>query len=270
MVDLNLLISLLQTQSYFGEEERMVDTIVDYLNDKHGSDTSVIFTVENLPNGHKNVLITKGQVETYPLIIAHIDTVHDIMENNDINIHYDGGGIVYGLNNQGQPTGCGGDDKCGIYIALKMLERVDNIKVGLFGGEEFGCHGSTNADASFFSDVGYAIQFDAPMNNLISESCNGLLLFDRNGDFFEQIEPIIDEYMIDKKFCQHPYTDVWAMKSRFNISCINFSAGYYKYHTKNEYVNLNDLANFTEMGYKIITHLGENRFHFDRVQLYGI
>ena len=50
----------------------------------------------------------------------------------------------------------------------------------------------------------------------------------------------------------HPYTDVYALKSKFDFSCINISIGYYQYHTKNEYVVIEDVFNGIDMGKKMI------------------
>jgi acetylornithine deacetylase/succinyl-diaminopimelate desuccinylase-like protein len=58
------------------------------------------------------------------------------------------------------------------------------------------------------------------------------------------------EYMV------HPYTDVWALRNKFDFSCINFSIGYYSYHTKHEYVVVEDVYNGINMGKKMIEKLG--------------
>jgi acetylornithine deacetylase/succinyl-diaminopimelate desuccinylase-like protein len=63
----------------------------------------------------------------------------------------------------------------------------------------------------------------------------------------------------------HPYTDVYALRTQFNFSCINFSIGYYDYHTRNEYVVIEDVYNGIEMGKKMIESLGYT-LHFKEVQ----
>jgi acetylornithine deacetylase/succinyl-diaminopimelate desuccinylase-like protein len=60
----------------------------------------------------------------------------------------------------------------------------------------------------------------------------------------------------------HPYTDVYALKRLFNFSCINFAIGYYDYHTKNEYVVIEDVYNGIKTGKEMIESLGNNYYPF--------
>ena len=123
--------------------------------------------------------------------------------------------------------------------------------------EETGCHGSKMADPSFFTNVGYAIQFDAPENWMVTETCFGARLFERESEFFEKCDKVLTENMNDKRqYMVHPYTDVYALKTKFDFACINFSVGYYNYHTKHEYVVVEDTFNGIEMGKQMIESLG--------------
>ncbi len=56
---------------------------------------------------------------------------------------------------------------------MELLKELPNLKVAFFVSEETGCHGSRKADKDFFKDVGYAIQFDAPENWMVTEICMG-------------------------------------------------------------------------------------------------
>ena len=159
--------------------------------------------------------------------------------------------------NHGKPTGIGGDDKAGVFACLSLLEELPNLKAAFFVSEETGCHGSKFASSEFFENVGYAIQFDAPENWMVTEYCWGQQLFDRESEFFESCNEILTEGMgEDLEYLVHPYTDVWALRGKFDISCINFSIGYYDYHTNNEYVVIEDVFNGIEMGKKMIEKLG--------------
>ena len=111
--------------------------------------------------------------------------------------------------------------------------------------------------------MGYAIQFDAPENWMVTETCFGTRLFDRDSDFFKKCDGILTENMNDKRsYMTHPYTDVYALKNKFDFACINFSIGYYRYHTRNEYVVVEDTFNGIEMGKKMIESLGYNKYQF--------
>ena len=166
------------------------------------------------------------------------------------------------------PTGIGGDDKAGVYACLKLLTELPYLKAAFFVSEETGCHGSKAADENFFSNVGYVIQFDAPENWMITEKCFGQILFDRNSDFFNSVNKVLTEGMPkqDLEYMVHPYTDVWALRSKFDFSCINFSIGYYNYHTANEYVVVEDVMNGIKMGKKIIESLGYN-LHYKEAKI---
>jgi hypothetical protein len=131
--------------------------------------------------------------------------------------------------------------------------------------EEIGCIGSRSADPKFFENVGYGIQFDAPENWMITEKCFGQILFDRGSEFFEKVNKVLTEgmnydYM---EYMVHPYTDVYALRSKFDFSCVNFSIGYYDYHTPEEYVVIDDVFNGIEMGRKMIEDLGY-KLHFKK------
>jgi putative aminopeptidase FrvX len=166
-------------------------------------------------------------------------------------------------NDKGNPTGIGGDDKCGIYACLELLKELPNLKAAFFVSEETGCHGSRKADKIFFTNVGYAIQFDAPGNWMVSEFCMGVQLFDRDTEFFTSCDEVLTEgFEKRQKYQSHPYTDVYALKQLFDFSCINFAIGYYNYHTPNEYVVIEDVYSGIEIGKKMIEKLGYTKHSF--------
>ena len=60
----------------------------------------------------------------------------------------------------------------------------------------------------------------------------------------------------------HPYTDVYALKNSFDFACINFAIGYYDYHTRNEYVVVEDVYNGIETGKQMIESLGNKKYQY--------
>jgi acetylornithine deacetylase/succinyl-diaminopimelate desuccinylase-like protein len=62
----------------------------------------------------------------------------------------------------------------------------------------------------------------------------------------------------------HPYTDVYALKTKFDFACINFSIGYYRYHTPNEYVVVEDTYNGIKMGKDMIESLGYKKYNHNK------
>jgi tripeptide aminopeptidase len=266
---LDLLKEVLSVPTATYQEDLMIEYLESWLTEKQ---------IEFYKDDYGNVYATKKIDEVsddfyYPCVISHTDTVHGL---NSINIREENlpnaqGQIKLSLkayNDKGSPTGIGGDDKCGVFACLSLLEELPYIKAAFFVSEETGCHGSRRADKAFFQNVGYAIQFDAPENWMITEKCFGEVLFDRDSDFFRCCDEVLKAGMIveDMQYMVHPYTDVYALRSRFDFSCINFSIGYYDYHTKNEYVVIEDVFNGIKMGKYMIEKLGYSK-HFKKASV---
>jgi putative aminopeptidase FrvX len=253
------------TKTY--QEEKMVEFLVNWLTENN---------ISHFVDEHNNVYATKQESTElpedfyFPCVISHTDTVHNIDTINiseemlpnaqrEIKLSYKA------YNDQGKPTGIGGDDKCGVFACLTLLQELPYLKAAFFVSEETGCHGSLKASEDFFSNVGYGIQFDAPENWMITEKCFGQVLFDRETEFFETCDKVLTEGMNqnDMQYMVHPYTDVYALRGKFDFSCINISIGYYNYHTKNEYVVVEDVFNGINMGRKMIENLG-NKLHYKK------
>jgi di/tripeptidase len=163
-------------------------------------------------------------------------------------------------NDHGKPTGIGGDDKAGVFACLTLLQELPDLKAAFFVSEETGCHGSRKADPNFFENVGYAIQFDAPFNWMVTEYSMGVKLFDKSDDFFKKCDEVLNESFEGRqKYGSHPYTDVYALRSKFDFSCINISIGYYDYHTPEEYVVIEDVFSGIDAGKKMIEKLGNKK-----------
>ena len=259
--DYNLLKDVLSVPTKTYQEGLMVEFLVKYL------------TRNNYPHyldDMGNIYVTKqtDEVEFFPCIVSHTDTVHhiDTINIREMMLPNEQGVVKPSLkafNDSGEPTGIGGDDKCGVYACLELLKELPNLKVAFFVSEETGCHGSRNADPKFFETVGYAIQFDAPGNVMVSEYCMGVKLFERESDFFNKCDQALTEGFEGRNDYQsHPYTDVYALKQKFDFSCINFAIGYYNYHTRNEYVVVEDVYSGIETGKKMIERLGYTKYQF--------
>lgn len=258
--DLQLLKDVLSVPTVTYQEERMVAFLVNWLTENN---------IEHYVDEYNNVYATKQESPLisedfyFPCVISHTDTVHNIDTINiseemlpnaqkELKLSYKA------YNDQGNPTGIGGDDKCGVFACLTLLKELPYLKAAFFVSEETGCHGSMKANEEFFKNVGYGIQFDAPENWMITERCFGQVLFDRDTEFFEACDKVLTEGMDNEhmRYMVHPYTDVYALRGKFDFSCINFSIGYYQYHTKHEYVVVDDVFNGIEMGRKMIESLG--------------
>ena len=181
------------------------------------------------------ITCVKGLSDTYPCIVAHMDEVHKRHPYKRI-IETDG--VVFGYDvNECARCGIGADDKNGIWVALKMLERLDAVKVAFFVGEEIGCVGSSRCDMNFFGDCRFVIQCDRRNGgDFIVDA--GLELCSK-----EFVKACDIEKFGYKEECGL-MTDVLELKERgLNVSAVNLSCGYYNPHTATEYTELSELQN---------------------------
>jgi putative aminopeptidase FrvX len=271
MINLEKFKELLSVPSKTYQEEDMVE----YLCSEMDSIEGVTYYRDDM----MNVYATKGELaddEYYPMFIAHTDTVHQkinkiivkeekLVRPNTFGKTFDKTEVdcLKAYTENGDPTGIGGDDKCGIFICLELLKQLDKVKIGLFVSEETGCHGSSKCDENFLKDVGYITQYDAPGNHLISEICSGVRLFDREGEFFTKTLKVIEESFGNEMLVQsHPYTDVSQLKKKADVSCINMSCGYYNMHSNQEFVSIEDVRRAIEAGKNMVKELGYKKYEY--------
>ena len=125
--NVDFLKAVLSIPTHSFKEDKMIDFLVDYLTNKNYN-----FYYDKLGN----IYVTKGTVgegEYYPCVVAHTDTVHQI---DTINIREEylkdsKGNDSFSLkayNDFGEPTGIGGDDKCGVFACLQLLEEFEVLK----------------------------------------------------------------------------------------------------------------------------------------------
>ena len=220
-INKKLLIDLFHIPAQSGSETQIQIYILNFLKERE-----IPYVVDNSGN------IFNIDKKDKPLLCAHMDTVQD---NFDIKLTHlisikkdkilNGYGVI------------GGDDKCGLYIILDLLENNSSEFNFLFCvEEETGMVGST-----------YFMQ-----ENDISDLPYGLIL-DRNGsgdiicylnDYgSKEFENKLKE--IGKKFDYKPVRGLSSDADNLSdqINCANLSVGYYKPHTKQEFVFLPNLAN---------------------------
>lgn len=204
------------------------------------------------------IYVTKGDAINYPCVVAHMDTVHDIVEDLTV-VEFDG--KLTGFNSVTmEQTGIGGDDKVGVFVALQCLEHFDNIKVVFFRDEEVGCQGSYSADVDFFSDCTFVLQCDRRGYGDFVTNASGTEL--SSSEFQADILPIIKDY--GYKFTTGMMTDVMALKeSKISCSMANISCGYYNPHMCNEYVVVHEVLLVLEMVMSIISQFGGRYYHHE-------
>lgn len=263
MNDLEFLKELLSVRTATYNEELMVQYICDWLDKE-----SIPYIVDEMMNVYATKTTQGYEGKLYPCMVAHTDTVHHfddeiiVQEEQLPNRKMQNKLSLKGYNPEGKPVGIGGDDKCGVYGALISLRDLPHVKAAFFVSEEIGCLGSREASPEFFSDVAYAIQLDAPLDYMVTEVCSGVRLYEKDSDFFKICDEIFEEKMPERQYMVHPYTDVSQLKIKFDFCCINFSCGYYNYHTANEYVVVEDLQNSIHTAHQMIDKLGYTKYYY--------
>ena len=216
-----------------------------------------------------NLYVTKGKSDTYPCIVAHMDQVQE-RHSKDF-IAYEAEDIIIGFSpKHEEQQGLGADDKCGLWIGLKCLQKFDCLKLAFFVGEEVGCKGSGLANMAFFDDCRFVIEPDRKGSE----------------DLITQIgwTPLCsDDFLKDIGFKKFGYketdgmmTDIEALKDHgLLLSCINVSCGYYKPHSNEEFVYKPALLNcfaFVEHIIKTCTkvypHI-DNTAYYEKQNYYG-
>jgi len=227
---MKLLKQLYSIHSKSGKENKMRRFIIKYV--KRGNPNVTIFK-----DTIGNIYITKGISETYPVIVAHLDQVQEnhskdftVMEVN---------GVLFGYSSKNRRfEGLGADDKNGIWIALKCLEKYDAIKLAFFVEEEIGCQGSMQADMDFFKDARFVIQPDRRGNNDLITSICGLELCSK--EFISAVNAEKFGYREEDGLM----TDIETLKiNGLEISAVNLSCAYYRPHTDTEFTVIKDLEN---------------------------
>lgn len=247
------LIDILSTPTYCGQEQYLIAKITKYLNEG---------MLDYVIDEHGNIYVTKGVADHYPCVVAHTDSVHRIVDMDIVEDEWDEDILFAVEKGTKKRTGCGGDNKAGVYVCLELLERVEVLKAAFFVAEEYGCFGSILSDETFFKDVGYTLQFDAPKSNWVTHYCNGVKLFDEEGDFYKTIQPILEDYMGEYVLDRHPYTDVSILGAFHDFSCINYSVGYYNMHSKMEYVSIGFVEQAKNIALEMISSLGNIKYPF--------
>ena len=216
-------LAILEVQSESGNSSKMEFTVIERLRE-----LKLTPTVDD----YGNIYAIRGRSTHYPMLTAHLDTVHDIIP--DYKVVY-AGNTVRAYDSKMRPTGIGGDDKCGIIAIFEIIERTKHpIKIAFFKDEEIGCKGSAEADISFMDDVSYIVGID---RNGRTDILTGYKDFNISTEF----KKLLPDDDILKIKSQDTITDSAEVGGDCSISNVNISCGYFLPHSDNEYIDLDDL-----------------------------
>ena len=190
---------------------------------------------------------------TFPVLLcAHMDTVHKDRINT----------LVYANGTISSPQGIGGDDRCGIYMILKILKKYD-CHVVFLEDEEVGCVGAkkfvnTKLCKKLKNEgLKYIIEFDRKENNhAVTYECD-------NKEF---------DKFITKEFFKKEHgtcSDISYIAPELGIAAVNFSCGYYKEHKLEEWVNLQEMETIITEAMKVLERTKELEKPFEYIRRVG-
>lgn len=213
-----------------------------------------------------NIYVTKGKSDTYPCVVSHVDQVQRCYSTDYTVGVFDDVLVGYSQENK-RFEGLGADDKNGIWVCLKCLQKFDVMKCAFFVEEEIGCGGSNLANFEWFNDCRFVLQCDRKgSSDLITrigwtDLCSEEFLNDINYDAYGY------------RPTNGLMTDVETLKDNgVNLCMLNISCGYYEPHTCNEFTVFPDLENclaFVENIIETCTDVYEHKFEYELLQRSG-
>lgn len=244
-IDFELLESILRVQSETYKEDYMTNFITRKLDEYE-----VHYVVDDMDNIIASTRV--GHEEYVPCLCCHTDTVHKIQPSMTLKKKKVKGDIIYS-----SPTGVGGDDKCGIYITLETLRKYEGLDAVFFASEECGCQGSGQIDLSTFERSSCLIGIDRKGSSDLIMSYMGEDTASLK--FLEVIEPAMHAFGFE--YAEGMITDVMELAERgIGLSVINISSGFYKPHTKEEYISAKDLENSKSFIEAVIGMIPDEKF----------
>ena len=168
------------------------------------------------------------------LLVAHLDTVHKktpttfyLSHDNDLSCN----------------EGIGGDDRCGVFIIMELIETLD-CHVLFTEDEEMGGRGAIRFSESGISpEVQYIVEFDRQgKDDAVFYGC-------ANAPFTEFVE--------QHGFWQNigSFSDISYIAPATGIAAVNLSSGYYHAHTAREIIRMSDLESILERAARLIANV---------------
>ena len=192
----------------------------------------------------------KKRTKPVPTIVSHLDQVHEYERGYHFALIGDDKLVAY--NKWDQRCGTGGDDKCGIYVAIKMLLSDIPCRAIFVQDEEIGCIGSGEVNFEWGKLSSILLQADRRGNNDLIMHTNGVRIAS---------EELVNRVLAlpeckDMKPEYGSVTDVGELCPIFEVAGFNISSGYYEAHYHKEYVLLSELNSCLNRVAAIATMVG--------------
>lgn len=201
-----------------------------------------------------NLLIRKGPAKgAHPHFLSHMDQVHDYAPFMKVIIN---GNVLSAVDGNDKQCGVGGDDKCGIYLALRMLWLLDHCTAVFVRDEEVGCLGSGEVPLEWFKHAAFVIQADRNNRTMdIIRDTNGM---DCASDgFIDALMGLPIAIAAGHGEASGSITDIGELAERgLGVSMVNISSGYHSPHSCRETVHLDELGIACQLAFEAASMLG--------------
>lgn len=172
------------------------------------------------------------------MLVAHLDTVH--RQSPSIICYSQDGNYIM------SPQGIGGDDRCGVYIILSLLEKLPFKPHIVFTmEEEVGGRGASAFigyldNKQMCPELKYIVEFDRKGDkDCVFYHCD-------NNEFVEFVEGF------GFKKAHGTFTDISIIAPSLGVAAVNLSSGYYNPHTEHEYVSMKDMSDIINASYNML------------------
>jgi len=205
---------------------------------------------------YENVIKTKDYVYAEGnipvMLVAHLDTVHASMPTHIF--HDKNQNVLW------SPEGLGADDRAGVWAILQLITAKQKPYILFTTQEEVGGKGASIVIKEII---------EAPPVNMLIE-------FDRKGHndavFYDCDNPEFTSYIEKYGFVKNygSFSDISIICPAWGIAGVNLSSGYYNAHTKNEYLNLDELNDVIRRVRNMFNSLPSKQFEYiEEVKFYG-
>lgn len=211
-----------------------------------------------------NMVVHRGNLDVIrPFYLAHMDQVHDYVPFMTLDIL---DGVLYAYDGNKKQTGTGGDDKCGIYVAIAMLHALPNCSAVFVRDEEVGCVGSQSVSLEWFKNAAFVIQCDRNNTSYdIIAKTNGMVCA---SDEFVEAMLSLPACKLHTK-AQGSVTDIGTLAKRgLEVSMINLSSGYHEPHSSREVVSIEQLRLATTIARQTAVNYGTSVWKHTPTPLY--
>lgn len=169
----------------------------------------------------KGFLYAPGTVPV--LLVAHLDTVH--REKPEIICFSEDGRFLM------SPQGIGGDDRCGVYMILRIVQSA-NCHVLFCEDEETGGNGARAfTESRLRLNVNYIVEMDRRGEN--------------DAVFYGCDNPGFTDFVLSFGFQekQGSFSDISLVAPYLKTAAVNLSAGYYNEHRPHECIDMMAVEN---------------------------